>query len=127
MENPYTKNLLLVDDHERYLNAFAEDLKACEGNFCILTAGNGKEALNVLESARVDLIVTDLKMPVMDGFEFIPRVKEKYPHMPIIVMSSFLFPEIEKRLCALGVYHCFEKSNSMALKDEILRKFEEAK
>ena len=92
MENACSKSILLVDDEKGYLKALADDLRASDCRACILTAENGERALDVLESARVDLIVTDLHMPVMDGFKLISEVKKRHPKMPIIVVSAFLSP-----------------------------------
>jgi len=121
MRNICAKQILLVDDEMKYLNTLAEDLQASDGSLHILTAENGERALDLLESAQVDLVVTDLKMPVMDGFEFISRVKKSYPNMPVIVMSIFTSPQVKKNLLALGVSQCIEKFNLKALEDGILR------
>jgi CheY-like chemotaxis protein len=110
MENPAAKNILLVDDQQNFLTALAEGLQSCNDQFCILTAENGERALKVLETAQVDLVVTDLKMPVMDGFGLISHMKEKYPGIPVIAMSYFLYPELESKLQTLGVSQIFDKS-----------------
>jgi YesN/AraC family two-component response regulator len=57
----------------------------------------------------VDLVVTDLKMPVMDGFELISRLKETRPDMPVIVMSAFSDPGMEGKLASIGISQCVEK------------------
>ena len=106
-----SKTVLLIDDHQRFLTALAEGLEACGSSFSILTAENGYRALRLLESAHVDLVVTDLRMPVMNGFDFISHMKKKYPGIPVIVMSSFLDPEVETRLRGLGVSQSIEKSS----------------
>jgi len=111
MEKPIPKNVLLVDDHQTFLATLAQQLRDYSDSFCILTAENGDRALKVLESAHVDLVVTDLKMPVMDGFELISHTKKKYPGIPVIVLSSFLCPELETRLRAMGVSQCIEKAS----------------
>jgi two-component system response regulator YesN len=110
MGKPAAKNILLVDDQHTFLNALAEGLRACDDEFCILTAEDGEKALRVLESARVDLVVTDLKMPVMDGLALISQMKEKYPGVPVIAMSHFLPPEMESKLRTLGISQIINKS-----------------
>ena len=124
MEKAAPKNILLVDDHQSFLATLAEGLRNCSSNnFCILTAENGHRALKVLESAYVDLVVTDLKMPVMDGLELISHMKEKYPGIPVFVMSSFLCPDLETRLRALGASRCIVKTslNLSALEEMIVK------
>jgi DNA-binding NarL/FixJ family response regulator len=110
MEMQAAKNILLVDDQQTFLTALAEGLQACNDECCILTAENGERAVKVLESARVDLVITDLKMPVMDGFGLISHMKEKYPRIPVIVISYFLYPELESKLQTLGVSQILDKS-----------------
>lgn len=116
------KTLLLVDDNQRFLTVLADELRDRSDDFCILTAGNGDMALKVLESAHVDLVITDLKMPVMDGFELLSHMKKRYHNIPVIVISSFLHPDLETKLGALGVSQCIAKEslNVSALEEMIL-------
>ncbi|MGA1871205.1 MAG: response regulator [bacterium] len=81
------ETLLIVDDDE----AEVKRLKQCFGNdYRILTAGNGKEAFEVLEKEEPDLIILDLIMPVMDGFEFLEglRKKKRGGNKPVVVYTS---------------------------------------
>jgi CheY-like chemotaxis protein/anti-sigma regulatory factor (Ser/Thr protein kinase) len=56
----------------------------------VLSATNGSEALSLIdrEGARVDLVVSDLRMPVMGGFELLTTIGERYPSLPVIIMTS---------------------------------------
>jgi YesN/AraC family two-component response regulator len=111
MEKTAHISILLVDDQKNYLASLADGLNACDGNVCILTAENGDRALKVLAANPVDMVVTDLRMPLMDGFELISQMKEKHPDIPTIVMSSFLDSWTEARLMALGVSRFIEKES----------------
>ncbi len=126
MEKISPPNILLVDDEHRFLAQLAIHLRDCSNNFCILTAENGQKALKVLESAPVNLVVTDLKMPVMDGFELLLHMKEKYPNVPVIVMSAFLYPEVETRLRELGASGSIEKLNIGALEEMIAKRWQKS-
>ncbi len=80
------KTLLIVDDIEgvrRELGLLLED----EG-YIALTAANGHLALKMLAGSRIDLVVTDILMPEMDGIELISGIKELDPHMPIIAITG---------------------------------------
>lgn len=77
----------------------------------ILTAENGEKALKVLESTPVDVVMTDLRMPVMDGFGLISQMKKMYPGIPVIILSSFLYPELETSLKAMGVSQFIDKAS----------------
>ncbi|GBD11337.1 Transcriptional regulatory protein KdpE [bacterium HR23] len=77
--------ILLVDDEEAVL----EMLEACcqEAGYQTLTAPNGKEALRLFFQHHPDLVVADIRMPVMDGFDLISRIRE-VSEVPIIVLSA---------------------------------------
>ncbi|MBU4033185.1 MAG: response regulator, partial [Proteobacteria bacterium] len=65
------KKVLVVDDDHGFLLSLQDMCRERVDTFQIVTAGNGKEALTVLSSQPIDLVVTDLKMPEMDGFELV--------------------------------------------------------
>ncbi len=116
MKKTAPENILLVDDQQAFLATLAEGLTAGGNSFSVLTAENGNRALQILASAPVDVVVTDLKMPVMNGFELLLQMKEKYPHIPAVVMTSFLDSWVEAQLRALGVSQFIDKealSNSV--------------
>ncbi len=103
------KHILLTDDNEDFLQSFAEGLSS-DGEFEVFTAGNGGEALEILKAGRkIDLLVTDLEMPVMDGFELLTHLKKDYPAIAAIVMTGHITPKIKERLGAIGDYTCIEK------------------
>jgi two-component system chemotaxis response regulator CheY len=81
--------VLVVDDDPDILEALSEILEA-EG-YLVSRARNGQEALDRLEESRPALILLDLMMPVMDGWEFARRLRERHPPQdrpPIIVLSA---------------------------------------
>ena len=81
------ETVLIVDDEKNYLLVL-EALLTKEG-FQVLTAGSGSEALAVLREAEIDLVLTDMKMPGMDGIELLTAIKETDPDLPVIVMTAF--------------------------------------
>ncbi len=103
------KNVLIVDDEAAFLISAAEGLLAYEKNFSVFTASNGVEALAKLSERSFDLLVTDLKMPVMDGFELLIRVRRMFPTIPVIVITAFGTADIEERLLAKGILGYLEK------------------
>ncbi len=116
------RNILIVDDEESFLLSVKDGLKSCTGDLNVLTAGNGREAIHALESAKVDLVVTDLKMPVMDGFELLAHVSREFPMIPVLVMTAYGTPEIDGRLKDAGVHPYLEKPFDLnALAERILR------
>jgi CheY-like chemotaxis protein len=81
------KSLLVVDDDRATLNLCRSGLKGLVG-FKFLMAHNGREALDVLQQEPIHVLVTDLNMPVMDGFNLIAKVVCMYPQIPILVLTG---------------------------------------
>jgi two-component system NtrC family response regulator len=80
------ETILIVDDEKNYtliLSAILED----EG-FETLTANSGQEALDILAESDVDLVLTDMKMPAMDGIHLLERVKKEDADLPVIMMTA---------------------------------------
>lgn len=79
--------ILLVDDNEDILDFIADDLS---GKYRVLTAKNGYEALEILQQEIVQLIVSDVMMPEIDGFELCERIKSgiEFSHIPVILLTA---------------------------------------
>jgi twitching motility two-component system response regulator PilG len=103
------KTVLMVDDERSFLMSAKEGIEFYSNQFNVLTAFNGNEALEVLDTGDVDLVVTDLKMPVMDGFELIAHISQKHKQIPVLVMTAFGTPEIHNKVKDLGAMHYMEK------------------
>jgi len=107
--NSNLKTILVVDDDKMILRLAAEALKDYAGGFNVITASDGKQALHILQRSGADLVITDLKMPVMDGYELLSYMSKNYRNIPIIVMTGFGSPEIAKQLRQKGILHYIEK------------------
>jgi len=81
------EKILIVEDEEGLRLLYEEELKA-EG-YEVLTAQNGREAIQQLEGGKPDLIILDIVMPVMDGMEALGRIVGKDRKIPIILNSSY--------------------------------------
>ncbi|MDI7259872.1 MAG: response regulator [Thermodesulfobacteriota bacterium] len=81
------KKILIVEDEEGLRLLYKEELEG-EG-YEVLTARNGKEAIQQLEEGKPDLIILDIVMPVMDGIEALGRIVEKDRKIPIILNTSY--------------------------------------
>lgn len=83
--------ILIVDDERIILNGIRMMIQeGCELPFPteVVTASNVPQAVEVLERFLPDLLLTDIRMPVMDGFELIGHVRERYPAMDIVILTS---------------------------------------
>lgn len=79
---------ILVVDDELMMRSLLEKILSREG-YNILTAGDGLEALEVLAREKVDLIISDMKMPRMCGFELLKAIKKDYPDTGLIIMTAY--------------------------------------
>jgi len=89
------KNVLLVDDDHDMLLAMKAGFQKYKDSFLILLASNGLKAVESLEKNTISLVVTDLKMPGMDGFDLLAHIMEHYPDIPVIIMTGYSTPEME--------------------------------
>jgi CheY-like chemotaxis protein len=83
-------NILLVDDNGHGLIARKAVLE--ELGYKVFTAKSGEEALKECAARKIDLVVTDFRMPKMDGIELIKEIRKSYSHARIIMLSGFVEP-----------------------------------
>lgn len=87
---PYNSiSILLADDHEIFRDGFRIMLKKQSKVHLVGEAENGKELIDLTRSLQPDVIITDIKMPIMDGIEATKILAEKYPHIGIIALTMF--------------------------------------
>ena len=89
--------ILIVDDEPNYLIVLSEILK--DEGFEVFTANSGKAGLPIVYSTDLDLVLSDMKMPVMDGIEFLSKIKEFNKELPVILVTAYA--EIEKAVEAM--------------------------
>jgi CheY-like chemotaxis protein len=101
-QNPSTWRVMVVDDEPDNLEVVAETLEFRGAQ--VKTAADGKEAIEALESFEANLILTDLSMPVMNGWEMRTRVKNhpKLSLIPILALSAHAFAGDQQRALDVG-------------------------
>ncbi len=97
-----TIRVALCDDHTIITDGVHNLLLGAEGVECVGTAANGIEALYLLEHIGVDVLLTDLDMPDMDGLQLTERAKKKYPELRVLVLSMHEEASVVKRVMELG-------------------------
>ncbi len=80
------ETILIVDDEKNYLVVLSAVLE--EEGYEVLTAQSGREALEIQETSDLDLTLTDMKMPGMDGIMLLEHIKAKDPDLPVIMMTA---------------------------------------
>ncbi len=103
------KNILIVDDQIAFLESLKDGLKPHADHFAVLTAATVPDAIRVLRKRSIDLVVTDLMMPDINGFELLAFLKEHDLKVEIIVMTAFATRQIERRLAEFGLAAYLEK------------------
>ncbi len=80
------ETILVVDDDEDILELIERHLS--NKGYEVVTAYDGEQALPLLEKVKFDLVITDLKMPKIDGMEVLSRVKEKDPNIEVVILTG---------------------------------------
>jgi YesN/AraC family two-component response regulator len=102
------KNILIVDDEEMIIE-FLESVFKSKKKYSCYTAKSGEEALKVIESESIDLVLTDVKMAGMDGIELLLEVKCRYPKIHVIIMTAYSSAAMKKIAVQRGAIHFIEK------------------
>jgi two-component system NtrC family response regulator len=97
------ETILIVDDEKNYLVVLSSFLSG-EG-YEPITADNAQQALDIVENTDLDLVLTDMKMPSMDGIELLKRIKEKSPDLPVVMMTAYGTVEKAVEAMQLGAFN----------------------
>ena len=104
------KTILVVDDDEAVRNSMAEILG---GEGChVLTTPSGHEALRFLEHEKVDLVISDVQMPDMDGYELFRCIRDGHAKLPVVLMTAYYYDKD----------HVIKRSKADGLRDVIFKK-----
>lgn len=120
----YRGSVLVVDDSISVRKSLQNILES--KRIRVYTAKDGTEALNILENHHVDLVITDLEMPIMHGYELISRLRRdiKYRDLPIVVLTSRGTKKHEEKALALGADGYIVKPFDDKIISQLLLKFE---
>lgn len=102
-------NLLLVDDEP----ALSENMKELleEEAHEIYTATNGRDALEIIQNYKIDCVISDIRMPIMDGIKFLKNTRERGYEMPFIFYSGHGSDQLKRELTAMGALDLLTKPN----------------
>lgn len=104
------RRVLIVDDEDDIRGSLKDLIESASPGTECLTAAGGPAALEILDTTRVDLIVSDFKMPGMDGIEFLTAAGQQAPHVPRILITAF--PDLQVAVRAIneaGIENFFTK------------------
>jgi DNA-binding NtrC family response regulator len=103
-----SKGRILVVDDEDIVRTSCSRTLSPEG-FEVRLAKNGVEGLKMANEERFDLVLTDLKMPDMDGIEVLRIIKEKWPETEVIIVTGYQTVDTAVKAIKLGAYDYIEK------------------
>src|ERR1700744_3340882 len=104
--------ILLLDDDEQMLDLYQELLKQLPSGPEVNTCTAGARAIAMLESQPYTLLITDLRMPRMDGLQVLSIVRRKFPHLRIVVLTGLVDEEFRSRAYAQGVELFWQKPSN---------------
>lgn len=117
MKKKQNIKVVIADDHEIFRDGFKLLLHNIDGIVILGEASNGEELLSLVERVLPDIVITDIKMPVMDGIEATERLIKKFPSLKIIALSMFSDEDVVLKMIEAGAKGYLLKNVS---KDEIV-------
>jgi len=108
------KRILVVDDEIEVTEYLKLELEECSRDWRVICKNSGYEALREIMEGNIDLLLTDIAMPDMDGYELYERIKELNEKIPIIMMTGFGYDP----------NHAVVKSRKAGLQDVIFKPFD---
>ncbi len=116
-------SILVVDDEAGLRDLFKAELQ-WQG-YQVITAGDGQEGLRHLNQDQIDLVISDIKMPGMNGIELLKAVKDKDHDMPVVIMTGYASLETAMEAVRLGAYDYIRKPFAN-FEEEVLQVVEKA-
>jgi DNA-binding NarL/FixJ family response regulator len=107
--------VVLVDDDDDFRLMLRVQLNLQDGVEVVGTAGDGREALDVVEQVRPDVVAMDLLMPVMDGFEAIEQLRDRQPEVGVVAYTAVAGRYARDRVAELGAELVLKSGDPSAL------------
>ncbi|WP_298220568.1 response regulator transcription factor [Flavobacterium sp.] len=101
----------IVDDHKLFRKSLALLITTFDGVSVVIEAKNGKEFIDTLEETPIDLVLLDIQMPEMDGYETCKVLHELYPNIKILIVSQLTTRESIHKIMDLGAHGYFTKNS----------------
>ena len=94
---------IVVDDHEAFRRSLLKTLAACRFIQVVGEAESAEEALEAVEEHRPHLVIVDIRLPAMDGFELARILKSRYPHIQLVLISLYGSAAYKREAEKLGI------------------------
>jgi CheY-like chemotaxis protein len=103
------EKILIAEDDTKLRNFFRMYFEKHKDTFEVIFAGDGEEAIEVLNQKYISLVITDILMPKLDGFELLAYINNKFPHIPCIVVTAYPPDGLEQKLSNDNLIRVFQK------------------
>jgi DNA-binding response OmpR family regulator len=104
-----SKKVLIVDDEETLTWSMAKSLSKDKDKYEVIIANNGKEALNLLKKTSIDLVISDIRMPDINGLDLLVQIKKEHPQTKVIIMTAYGSSDVQKEATRRGSLVYVEK------------------
>jgi DNA-binding response OmpR family regulator len=103
------KKVLIVDDEETLTWSMAKSLSKDRDKYEVMIANNGREALGLLKKDKIDLVISDIRMPDINGLDLLVRIKMEHPQTKVIIMTAYGSSDVQKEANRRGSLFYIEK------------------
>ena len=103
------KKVLIVDDEETLTWGMAKSLSKDKDKYEVLIANNGREAINLLNENEIDLVISDIRMPDINGLDLLVNIKKEHPQTKVIIMTAYGSSDVQKEANRRGSLYYIEK------------------
>jgi DNA-binding NtrC family response regulator len=104
-----SKRVLIVDDEETLTFSLYQSFILLKNDFEVVTANSGEEAVSKIRENPFNLVITDIFMPGMSGFELLDVIKKQFPETKVVVMTAYGSSEHKDEAIEKGAIHYLEK------------------
>ena len=108
------RRVLIVDDEETLTWSMAKSLSKDRDKYEVMIANNGKEALGLLKKSKIDLVISDIRMPDINGLDLLVRIKMEHPQTKVIIMTAYGSSDVQKEANRRGSLYYIEKPFEIA-------------
>ncbi|HSB06978.1 MAG TPA: response regulator [Thermodesulfobacteriota bacterium] len=103
------KKVLIVDDEETLTWSMAKSLSKDRDKYEVMIANNGKEAFQLLKTNKIDLVISDIRMPDINGLDLLVMIKKEFPETKVIIMTAYGSADVQKEASQRGSLFYIEK------------------
>ena len=113
--------IMVAEDHVLYRECLAETLSECKDLRVIGQGGNGKDIIKLVRNVKPDIIISDIEMPEINGYQLASFLNREYPTIKIIFLSMYYSPFYASQAIKSGVSACLPKQCSFEILLEAIR------